>query len=359
MIYEDIFEAIRAFTPNHPFLSLKDNPEKIVEVPKPLLFMLGVGNAPCSKFIAASKTYTDSLIQRPFPRNMEEMMMMVNDIPSHYFRGENCTGRLCIPATFRPVTPPLVEAGFETVIDFMQILDFTDIARTFPQCIEAERRGLIVNYPALAQHYGIRTNIIDFTAEIFVAAFFATHRYNKTTKEYEMVTEGEGCLRHIFTHALLPDFYQDIIGLQPFRRPILQYAYGKTVKNGTYINGGEIYFKQTREMNQRIHDLYFKQNGENILFPRELIADVAEEIIKSKKITRTSVDKVSSLPIYKKEKISEILTKCGYSIVDEPIFSITEEIMASEIEDMVNSGWWDQQCEIRYRPVFYSDKKID
>ena len=92
MIYEDIFEAIRAFTPNHPFLSLKDSPETTVEIPKPLLFMLGVGEAPCSKFIAASKTYTDSLIQLPMPRTFEEAFIrMGNDIPTHYFRGENCT----------------------------------------------------------------------------------------------------------------------------------------------------------------------------------------------------------------------------------------------------------------------------
>ena len=125
MIYEDIFEAIRAFTPNHPFLSLKDSPETTVEIPKPLLFMLGVGEAPCSKFIAASKTYTDSLIQLPMPRTFEEAFIrMGNDIPTHYFRGENCTGRFCIPATFRPVNPPLAEPGFETVIDFLQLLDF-------------------------------------------------------------------------------------------------------------------------------------------------------------------------------------------------------------------------------------------
>lgn len=357
MIYEDIFEAIRAFTPNHPFLSLKDSPETTVEIPKPLLFMLGVGEAPCSKFIAASKTYTDSLIQLPMPRTFEEAFIrMGNDIPTHYFRGENCTGRFCIPATFRPVNPPLAEPGFETVIDFLQLLDFTDIARTFPQCIEAERRGLVVNYPALAQHYGVRTDIIDFSSEIFVAAFFATHRYNKTTKEYEVVTEGEGCLRHLFSPAIFPAHYQSIIGLQPFRRPILQYAYGKTMKNGTYLTNGEIHFKHTAEMNQKIHDLYFNKAGENLLFPQELIADVAEEIIKSKKITRVSVNKVSSLPIYKREKIEDFLIKCGYSIVDEPVFSLTEEQRASEMEDMLKSGWWDQQCEIRYRPIYYSDK---
>ena len=38
-----------------------------------------------------------------------------------------------------------------------------------------EQAGLVVNYEALAQHYGIATNMMDMTNSPLVAAFFRNY----------------------------------------------------------------------------------------------------------------------------------------------------------------------------------------
>lgn len=47
----------------------------------------------------------------------------------------------------------------------------------------------------MAQHYEMRTDLLDLTSDIMVAAFFATNKYESKDETYRPIKEGIGCLR--------------------------------------------------------------------------------------------------------------------------------------------------------------------
>ena len=74
-----------------------------------------------------------------------------------------------------------MEQFFERLI---QMSDFKAILQENPQIKDLERAGLLVNFEALAQHYGIATNMMDMTNSPLVAAFFATTGYDAVSDSY-------------------------------------------------------------------------------------------------------------------------------------------------------------------------------
>jgi hypothetical protein len=84
--------------------------------------------------------------------------------------------------------------------------------RDFPREIDA---------PALCQHYGLPTPFMDFTENLLVAAFFATHRLRSGV--WEPCATGRGVLYLLDADAARNDdqlFYE--IGYQPLPRPFAQ-----------------------------------------------------------------------------------------------------------------------------------------
>ena len=56
---------------------------------------------------------------------------------------------------------------------------------------------------ALAQHYGICTELLDFTVDKFVAAFFACTKYNNDGTYSVNDEDGDGCFYYFVDCSLM------------------------------------------------------------------------------------------------------------------------------------------------------------
>lgn len=307
-VSDDIIEAIRKFDPNNSILILKKYPNAYFLRENPFQLM-GSNNG---KSIILPKTH----------------MLM-----THY-RGENNIYDTCVPAIYR--NNP---SDTQILIEKLKVLEFISITKIFPQVQFAEKDGHDVRYEALAQHYGLKTDIIDVTSDICVAAFFATHEYDAGTNRYLPKTSGYGVLRSISCLGMIPDENVELIGAQPFQRPTLQHAFGLRMRNGEDLNtrSGKIVFKQNIFWNQKIEDL-FRQNYTN-LFPREIIADVADSISLSSSVTQLSIDEYCESNGLHVNEIASIVLEAGYSIRNTPIFVLSNKVREMLKKDVEENGY--------------------
>ena len=101
---------------------------------------------------------------------------------SPLFRGESEFHERCLPALHRRKWTEL-----ESLERQIQLEDFRLMLQVNPEIREMEDGGLMVNYNGLAQHYGIKTNILDLTNSFLVAAFFATTTYDALRDVYKPI----------------------------------------------------------------------------------------------------------------------------------------------------------------------------
>jgi hypothetical protein len=318
-VSDDILEAIRKCDPHHPILKLKEHPNGVILRNSNSFQLMGYKNG---KSILLPKSHM-----------------------STPYRGENNIYDTCIPSIYR--NNP---SDAQILIEKLKVLDFISITKTFPQVLFAEENGLDVRYEALAQHYGLKTDIIDVTSDICVAAFFATHEYDIGTNRYLPKTSGYGVLRFRHGLFLFPDENIELIGAQPFLRPTLQHAFGLRMRKDDDLNtcSGKIVFKQNIFWNQKIEDV-FRQNDVN-LFPREIIANVADSIRLSNSVTQLSIDEYCASNGMCANEIADIVLDAGYSVRNTPIFVLSDKVRDMLKKDVEENG---HGVNFTTRLVFY------
>lgn len=298
-IKEDIFEAIRVYEKTNPILNLKDNPNGTIRRHNNVFMLMGLGNG---KLCA-------------IPHSFNLM----------FYRGESKYRDSCFPSIYRENPKPE-----EILLNRLKILDFRDICKTFPSVINLEEEGLDVRYDAIAQHYGLKTDIVDLTTDIGVAAFFATHKYEQKSDTYYPKTEEYGVLR---AHtSLFMDKNFEIIGLQPFKRTAQQAAFGIRLKQGEDFCkiSSHVIFRQNKDINERIGKL-FCHNTKNELFQQELIIEAAKSVFDAKSITEKTVMDYCATSRIDISTVLKIINDQGYEIVQKPVF-ILDMIQRRELE---------------------------
>ena len=246
---------------------------------------------------------------------------LCNTMNPHFYRGENSLYKSCKSSLFR------IDGRTERIKALAKTYEFMIFLKSLPEVQAYIENNCWYEPWAIAQHYEFATPMIDLTNEIAVAAFFATHRFDRVSKSYVLMREGVGQIRwmlHMFgmpgEDALSP------IGVQPFARPSNQFGYGYWIKESDDLTNHTqiVEFEQDYEINLRLKTSM--TGPETAYFPNEKIVQMASVIKNENVITNVAIDLFASEadkgyidPIVSREEIVDILKKAGTYIVDAPV----------------------------------------
>ena len=237
------------------------------------------------------------------------------------FRGQNCFYPTCKPTLYRKRFSDLEQIEFD-----IQIENLKSILEQHPDVQEMRLQGLRPNYMGIAQHYGLKTPILDLTNDALVAAFFATTECVEG-KYRPIVTEHEnGVIYFLPFESMLPE--NDVImpiGLEVLPRPAEQGAYGYTLAPNEDLNEKcnlRFLFKHNAKVSEQICE--WTNNGAT-LFTNDPMVDKIENIKKRRLYTDTSLKIVAQKRgIMDVETLKSALESVGCQFVVESPFKYTE-----------------------------------
>lgn len=187
---------------------------------------------------------------------------------------------------------------------------------------------LSVNYEGLAQHYGLDTELMDFTSCPWTAAFFACTKYDEATRKYYPIEDiDENGIFYRLNLKKIKGFNPetvDIIGVQPLRRPIAQKAFSFRVKFGEDLhrtNGIE--YQMFKHDSKAATKIYERFEGGDVLFSFCPVARMVSEI--------------STQKVFSEDILGETLNMCrGHDINRSHLMAElkSREIKLTKSEDL-------------------------
>lgn len=310
MVYTDVFEAIRTFSPEDPLLYMKDR--------------AGKGTLIRNLTFEAIDTGQDDMVL--LPRTGLNVL---------FYRGQADASWPAIPSIYRNATSETL------LIDSIKFLDFAMVLEKFPQMNYARNKRVRVDTLALAQHYGLRTDMLDLTSDIAVAAFFATTELRNG--KFHPVEKGTGAISRIpfFIGMDKNDKAFRPVGLQPFQRPGQQCAFGVKLEKGQTLEdfqqGVTLQFHQDRVCGQAFLDL-FGAGMPNSLFPRETIAQIGTRIRNSKIVTQAAINTYCEQNGISQDTVVQLLKHSGISVCRKPVFDPSPRQLAQEQIQVMKYG---------------------
>lgn len=198
------------------------------------------------------------------------------------YRGQGKFYGKCLPSLYRKkLTEDEIFVEHVRIAEFRLFLEQFDVTRRFQKC------GYKVDYIGLAQHYGLKTDVLDVTSDIDISMFFAMCDYDKDTDTYNPKTEDKEYIGYIY--AILsnetsndPKFPYgvfsnkiNVIGLQPFQRPGRQKGYAYHVGKEGMLKGYLYSFTYTKEDSEAIYNHYHQGDD---LWCKDDIVDIVKAI---------------------------------------------------------------------------------
>lgn len=268
------------------------------------------------------------------------------------YRGQGNYYNRCLPTIFRQkMTDNEVFAEKVRIAEFRLFLEQFEVTRYF------EDSHYFVDYVGLAQHYGLKTDVLDVTSDIHVAMFFAMCDYDNDTDSYKPKHEDKPYIGYIY--AILANenshnsnipfaIYSDklnVIGLQPFKRPGRQKGFAYHVGNEGLINGYLYSFNYTKDDSMDIFNYFHR--GE-YLWCKDEIVDVVKVIAKTRTFSSEAVSLATrmfdqTMSINKRIKS---LKQAGYTIV-----SRRKQPWTSVKKNLSDEQWLAIQSDIIFRKV--------
>lgn len=279
---------------------------------------------------------TNGQIPHTAPR-FEVMEMGPNEIcavPMPMFplyRGQNTYYDVCKPSLYRSSWSQ--DALFEREL---QLADFRYILNEHPEIKDRIKAGLIINYDGLAQHYGIPTNILDFTNSPLVAAFFATTTYNAITDSYSpvlhTVSRGVIYVNQIggMFEGMIPNHSCTMpVGMDALHRPGEQRAYGRKMNPdddlNTAVGYNKYFFWHTPEASQKVWVL---TGGGKRFFPYDPMTEKVRNLmnyrIYSEDALRVAFARMPQYAIDIAEARNKVIANGGH-VVDYHPFVYTQQ----------------------------------
>lgn len=165
----------------------------------------------------------------------EKLLFPEDDTLLYLYRGQNREYKPCRPTLYRDSS----QSDIDIFLWRMRLVVFEELLNTYPIVDKFFKRlNFRIDYEGLAQHYGLRTSVLDLTSNLDVALFFATCWYDSENDCYKPMDDGrvhEGILYIIdprYSNANHPSILKEYmsgdvspIGLQPFLRPARQKGY--------------------------------------------------------------------------------------------------------------------------------------
>ena len=283
------------------------------------------------------------------------------------FRGQCEEWEPCLPSMYR--------GGSDSVdwfVDWMRIEEFSRLLESHPIVSEFfHRHHFVVDAIGLAQHYGLRTNVIDLTSDLDVALFFAMCPYDKTKDSYTCYTDNEEHLGYLYIVNPIEDLkvenefisiFRDkltCIGLQPFARSGAQKGFALHCNERESLRAWKYCFSYSSEDSKQYLSSF--QNGESLWVQDALIDKT--KIIKSQKSFSYDIFKVcfeKHRPSgFSKTKLKNVLTQRGISVL-----SHDSDIQFSEEEKskiIIKWNGFDGESFVSHigrLTWFYTDEKI-
>lgn len=223
--------------------------------------------------------------------------------------------------------------------------------------------SLKVDYLGLAQHYELDTDMLDFTNNKWVAAFFAVckkengkyvpmdsdeygvfYRYSMTPEQF-LIENGD----------FIPEKKFSIIGLQPFKRPGEQKGFALKMEEGenlNYIKGIQKYFFRHDKMAAEI--ILNRMNKSKSLFPDDELELFAKKIKESRKLSIEAFK--LTLKNYPMENMNEEMLKkaCierNVKLTNYPVVKFNNDIKKTFLNYWKKGGEMDFISKIVYRSI--------
>lgn len=217
-----------------------------------------------------------------------------------------------------------------------------------------------IDYSALAQHYGVKTNLLDITTDKMIAAFFAcTGHNNKEDKYYAYNKNGYGVFyvyrdKNIFSK----DSRVSCVGLQPLSRPGAQAGYVLAMNSKEDFNvtcSEAISFKHDKVVAKQIFEIV---NFLGKPFVEDVMSQKAKELVRSR--TFSNFDRELTIakyyPMENTSTIERWINESGINFIDDEVITFSDkdkECVAKESEDVRMQ----LQTRVYYRTTFQMEIK--
>lgn len=212
-----------------------------------------------------------------------------------------------------------------------------------------------MNYYGLAQHYGFKTGLVDFTIDVDVAAFFACTQ-NNGDDVYEPITDVRKYpYGVIYVSEIIPDITFkpwggfSTVGLQLYPRSGAQkgLVYNEGIcKSRLDDKVQAILFKHDPSVSRHF---FVKQDKGKKLFPSDGISKYAKEILDSNEVSGI----VFARNLYSNQETLEenmlALKHQNISVNWHQYYHFTD-IMLHELYIDLKNGLWEQFCKQIYIP---------
>lgn len=260
-----------------------------------------------------------------------------------YYRGQNAYYAPCLSSIDRNLTDAniFVERLKETTIKHLfqhhpTTTHFNE--RTEFELANGKKTSSIyyIDFLALAQHYGVYTNLLDITSDKMIAAFFACTEYNcQEDKYYAYTKQGKGVFyvyrdKNIFSK----DSRISCVGLQPLSRPGAQAGYVLAMNKKEDFNNlcsEAITFTHDQTIAKQIYELV------NLLgepFVNDVMSNRAKNIVRGNSFNKDILEKTiqSFYPTIGTDTINGWIRESEINITEDPLVTFTEQ----EIEALNN-----------------------